>query len=229
MIYRTTAGMAALVLAGASAFAADMPSGPPVYAPPVYAPAQAPPPYNWSGIYLGVNGGYGFAAATVSVAGFSATEDLGGFVGGGQFGANYQFGPAVIGIEADFDGSTQSYTVSGGAVTTTDKIPWLGTARVRIGGAFDRFLVYTTGGLGYGDFSSTVAAPGGSLTGSQSRLTWALGGGVEVGVTGGLSARVEYLYLDTGSIPLGSIAGFPVTGQVQDSLIRAGLNYRFSF
>jgi outer membrane immunogenic protein len=71
------------------ALAADLP--PPVMPvpPPTYAPV--PPAYNWTSIYVGANAGYGFATATATVSAFgfaaSASENLNGFLGGGQVGA----------------------------------------------------------------------------------------------------------------------------------------------
>lgn len=212
-------------------WAADLPPGPAPAPPPVYAPAPVPAAYNWTGLYIGANAGWGFAtaSATATFLGASATasEDLNGFVGGGQLGVNYQFGMAVIGVEADFEASTQSLTTTSGIITATDQIPWLTTVRGRVGAAFDRVLVYTTGGFGYGEFKSTITATGfGSASASQSHGAWTVGGGVEVGITNNLSGRIEYLYLDTGNIPLATIGALSVSGRVQDNIVRAGLNFR---
>jgi outer membrane immunogenic protein len=222
----------ALVLAATNqTWAADLPPGPAPAPPPVYAPAAPPAAYNWSGLYIGANAGWGFAnaSATATFLGASATasESLNGFVGGGQVGLNYQFGVAVIGVEADFDGSTQSLTTTSGFITATDQIPWLATVRGRVGAAFDRVLVYATGGFGYGEFKSTVTAAGfGSASDSQSHAAWTAGAGIEVGITNNLSGRIEYLYLDTGNIPIASIGALGITGRVQDNIVRAGLNFR---
>lgn len=133
----------------------------------------------------------------------------------------------MVGIEADFDASTQSLTTTSGILTATDQIPWLATVRGRVGAAFDRVLVYGTGGFGYGEFKSTVTATGfGSASASQSHGAWTVGAGIEVGITNNLSGRIEYLYVDTGNIPLATIAGVSITDRVQDSIVRAGLNFR---
>ena len=110
----TAAGLllAATSLMTHPSWAADLPG--PAPAPQIYAPAPvaAPPAYNWTGPYLGGNAGWGFATASVTgtFGGLSetASEQLDGFVGGGQLGFNYQFGMAVVGIEADFDASTRA-------------------------------------------------------------------------------------------------------------------------
>lgn len=229
---RAIAAVACLLATTTIVWGADLPQGyPPPNAPAAYSPPPSPPPvYDWTGLYVGGNGGYGFATASVTgtLGALSATEseNLSGFVGGVQAGADYQMGPAVVGIEADFDGSTQSLTVTAPGITGTDKIPWLGSVRAVGGFAINRVFVYGTGGLGFGEFSSTVTAGGVSVTDSASRTAWVVGGGVEVGITPNLSARVEYLFFDTGSIPIGSVGALTVTGNVQDSVVRAGLNLR---
>ena len=185
------------------ALAADFPSGPPPALPPVYAPAYIPlpppPPYNWNSVYIGGNAGFGIAdaSATATDGGLSLTESatLTGFVGGMQLGGNYQTGMFVVGLEGDFEGSTQSYTTTVGTLTSTDKVVYLGTVRGRVGAAFNRVLVYTTVGGGYGEFQNTTSITGfGTLTSSESHAFWVVGTGVEVGLTDILSARVEYLF-----------------------------------
>jgi outer membrane immunogenic protein len=206
--------------------AADLPA--PV-AP--YAPPPPPRPYNWTSVYIGGNAGYGFATAseTASLFGFSVTasEDLTGFVGGGQVGANFQSGPVVFGVEADLDATNQTHNATFGFATASDKITWVGTVRGRIGGAWDRVLVYGTAGWGEGKFTSDVTVPGfGTFSGSRTHGAWTAGLGVEVGITDYLSGRIEYLYLDTGNLNLLTFGALNVTGRVQDNLIRAGLNLR---
>jgi outer membrane immunogenic protein len=209
--------------------AADLPQPAP-YPPPVYAPPPPPPPYSWTGFYLGGNAGYGFATGTLAVGGVTglAPATLSGFVGGGQIGANYQLGNIVLGIEGDFDGTSQKITYTTLGVAVTETIPWLATVRGRVGVAIDRLLIYTTGGVGFGDFTASAAIPGiGSVSASKSSAALAVGGGIEVGITNNISARVEYLYLDTGNVPLTTIAGTSVAGRIQDNLARAGVNYKF--
>ena len=88
------------------AFAAD--AAPPVVtkAAPVAWTETTSPAVNWTGIYLGLNGGFTFGASnwTDSVTG-SSTGNFGtsGFVFGGTVGANYQVGSLVFGVEADGD------------------------------------------------------------------------------------------------------------------------------
>lgn len=164
----------------ADLLAADLPVAPAPIAPAGRVPAS-PPAYNWTGFYLGLNGGYGFATANVTGtfggASASASENLSGLVGGGQVGFNYQ---GVFGLEADIDGSSQSKTTTAGIVSATDKITYIGTVRGRIGAAFDRVFLYATGGGGYGEFSSSVTVAGfGTFSGSKSRAVWTIGAGLD--------------------------------------------------
>jgi outer membrane immunogenic protein len=234
---RVLAALGCLLVATNLAFAADI--APPPYPqpvpPPVYAPVPPPPPFTWSGIYIGANAGYGFADASLTASGFvsgTLAVPVSGFIGGGQVGANYQFGYGVIGIEADFDGSLQNATISIGGYSVTGDINYFGTVRGRVGVAFDRVLVYATGGAGYGWASSTLTFPvfpagSASVTSTSSHLLWVGGAGVEFAITNNVSARGEWLYLDTGSIPVGTIGLTTVSRRIEDNLVRAGLNWRF--
>src|SRR5580704_5073925 len=99
----TTAALAVLA-AWTSAHAADMPVPPP---PPAKAPVYVPPPFTWSGFYLGGNLGGVWSSATFTdnLTAASVTATNSGWLGGAQVGVNYQFGAAVIGAEAMFDWS----------------------------------------------------------------------------------------------------------------------------
>ncbi|PPD46611.1 MAG: hypothetical protein CTY15_00945 [Methylocystis sp.] len=111
--FPVAAGIALALVAG-SALAADLPTrkAPPAYIPP-------PPVFSWTGLYGGVNVGYGFGDGTISNGGWAyispavggglpagglwnVPNNLNGVTGGGQIGYNYQFSPwFVIGLEAD--------------------------------------------------------------------------------------------------------------------------------
>jgi outer membrane immunogenic protein len=189
--------------------------------------------YNWSGFYLGLNAGgaLGTITQTASGGGGSASVKEPGFIGGAQFGANYQTGPMVWGFEADYDASTQNQSLPAGVLTgSTSQMPWLATLRGRIGLAFDRTLVYGTAGGAAGELRSITAIPAGTTNTTVTYGTWTAGAGVEYGITDNLSARVEYLYLDKGHIATGVIGPPPtqITSRVQDNFMRAGLNYRFA-
>src|SRR4029077_20960526 len=150
--------------------------------------------------------GYGWAHVTASATGGGATasgsEDLNGYVAGGQAGVNVQTGRWVWGLEADFQatGQSRSGSFSGGGttVTVTDKLPWFGTLRARTGYAWDRWLAYVTGGLAYGEFKSDGTATGafaGSYSYSTTKAGWVVGGGLEAFVDKNWTVKFEYLHL----------------------------------
>ena len=86
--------LAASILASGAVAAADLPNRNKAPAMPVVAPA-----FSWTGLYLGVNAGYGFGSISKAGVYFNDKQS---FVGGGQVGYNYQFAPnLVLGIEAD--------------------------------------------------------------------------------------------------------------------------------
>jgi outer membrane immunogenic protein len=199
---------------------------------PVIAPPPAPAAYNWNGLYLGLNAGsaFGNEAVTAPGVGASASQNLPGFIGGAQIGVNYQIGAIVWGGEADFDASTQSGSLSSPVLSGDDQMPWFATLRGRLGVAFDRLLVYGTAGGAAGELRSNFALPAGTTSTTVTYGTWTAGAGFEYGFTDNLSVRAEYLYLDTGNVGTGTVGGPPtttITSQLKNSLVRAGLNYRF--
>jgi outer membrane immunogenic protein len=235
------ASIAVLAAGSGAAFAADIPMAPAPAAPAYYAPAP-PPVYNWTGYYIGVNGGYGFASGntTATVAGgpfngLSATGsgNISGGVAGGQMGFNYQINQLVVGMEGDFDWSGQSKTDSIGVLSETVKLPWIATIRGRAGIAIDRALLYGTGGVAFTEASDNVTAAGvGTLFSASSvNAGWTIGAGAEFALAQNWTARVEYLYVGTNvklSGPFSLIAGnINETANVSDSIVRAGVNFKY--
>jgi outer membrane immunogenic protein len=240
----------ALSALAAPAFAADMATKAP--APPPYMPPPAP---MWTGWYIGANlgGSFGTASDSASIAGVpvgGGSPSLDGVVGGGQIGYNWQANAWVFGLEADIqatseDGSnsaSETVAIPGALATTgtlnySEKLPWFGTVRGRLGVlANPNWLLYTTGGLAYGEVDTNTALTAGALGVSNNfdttRLGWTVGGGVEAWLSRNWTAKVEYLYVDLGSFSntFTGVTGFtPVTlsTHVTDNIVRAGLNYHF--
>jgi outer membrane immunogenic protein len=212
------AGGALLALAG-TAMAADLPAPQPYYK----APAYGPPPFSWSGFYLGVNGGGGFGTSTWDTAG---SRNITGGMVGGTVGYNYQINHFVLGVEGDIDwagisGSNATVTCPAGCQTNDS---WLGTARGRVGYAADRFLPYVTGGAAFGNINATTAG----LTTTTTNVGWTVGAGVEFAITPNWSAKAEYLYANLGKFNCGLNCG-AATDNVSFSanLVRGGINYHF--
>jgi len=220
----------AVLLVGASALAqtvaqaADLPMNQPVY--------KAPPPlysyFNWSGFYAGINAGYGFGTSnwTNAVGTTTGNFDVSGAVAGGTLGYNFQTGAIVWGVEGDFDWSgikgTTTVLCPGGCQTQNS---WLGTTRLRVGYAFDRWLPYVTAGAAFGDVKAT--SPAGTQT--SVKVGWTAGLGVEWAFLQSWTAKIEYLYADLGS---GTCSGAcspasPISVTFKTSLARVGVNYRF--
>jgi outer membrane immunogenic protein len=193
------------------------------------APPLAPVPYTWTGLYIGGNAGYAGTTMdqTVSGGGGTGSTDIPGFLVGGQVGGNYQIGAIVLGAEADFDGTTITKSTTAGILVGTEQVPWVATFRGRFGVAFGRFLVYGTAGGAATEIRSVLnAGVNGSANTTITSGAWTAGGGLEVAISESLSARLEYLYLDTGTVNLAFIGPVAVTGRVQQNIVRAGLNYR---
>ena len=207
-------------LAGGTAGAADLqPRYQPVPRAAIYSPI-----YNWTGFYLGINGGGGWGRSQWDGVG---RFDVSGGLIGGTIGYNWQFGQAVVGIEGDIGwsgirGSTTALCPAG----CDTRNHWLATARGRVGYSFDRFLPYLTAGLAFGDINATTPGfPGGSIT----TAGWTIGGGLEFGLAPNVSVKAEYLYVDLSNFNCGFNCGLAANGDVSfyANIFRAGLNVRF--
>ena len=216
---------------------------------------QAPPPplvlpvFTWTGFYAGVNAGYALSEGKSSFtdATYGTVSDAGqggGFAGGGQIGYNYQLTPGsglVLGFETDIQGVAQSRANVGTIGTTpyynvSPSLDYFGTVRGRVGYAFDRVLVYGTGGFAYGGGStSSYAASYTDTLPSTSRTGYAVGGGLEYAFTEKLSAKAEALYINLAKRSSGSatydstVPAYYGTGSSDTgfAVVRAGVNYRF--
>lgn len=208
---------AATALLTAPALGADLPRKAPAYVPP------APPPYTWTGFYVGLHAGWGWSDSdlSVNVAGvgpvidpFTGGGNSNGVVGGFQVGYNWQFAPNwVLGIEGDVSGTGIHNTSNGviivgglpfaGSSNFVDRdVRWLASARGRLGWAADRWLLYVTGGGAWGGIETNVntnlAGIFGPVSFDKTRSGWVAGGGFEYAFTNNWTGRFEYLHYDLG-------------------------------
>ena len=166
--------------------------------------------YSWAGPYLGGNIGYGWGDVSNS-----ATSPS-GFNGGVQAGYNWQNGPLVLGVEGDVQINSADDTFAPWKFSN----PWFGTARGRVGYAFNNVLVYGTGGLAFGELKGETFG----LSESRTSFGWTIGLGAEFAVTQNWSAKAEYLYVDL------SERNFTLTGLPNGysfGVFRLGANYHF--
>lgn len=233
-------GTVALVAMGfvAPASAADLAARPYTKAPPMMVAI-----YDWSGFYIGANGGYGTSRKCLDfvVPGAVAGEgchDEDGATAGGQIGYRWQTGPMVYGIEgqgnwADFRGSRQSALV--GAITNRTRTDAFGLFTGQIGYAWNNTLLYVKGGgavVGqrYDSFF-TAGGPGsaGSVSGRDTRFGATVGVGLEYGFTPNWSFGVEYNHIFLGTTtynyPAPSLASERIRGDID--MVTAKINYKW--
>jgi outer membrane immunogenic protein len=265
---------AAAVALSTGAFAADIPSRAP---PPVYVPPA--PIFTWTGVYVGGQIGYGWGQNNTSFgdnfgdyASLSYTSS--GVIGGAHIGYNLQLSQFVIGLEGDVDGTSigKNYSGSlpygtslvgsgfldaplGGNINVNVHHNIEGSIRGRIGYAWDRVLLYATGGVAFGGFSGNVSGNfpggvylpntdfatafgpfGGSASASQTRVGWTVGGGIEYAVTNNWSVRAEYrytafghstIYADSFYAPILGASGAYLNRNFNENRVQVGFSYKF--
>lgn len=241
-------GVAAAALAlSTHAHAADMAARPYVKAPP---PAIASV-YDWSGFYIGGNGGYGTTRNCwdfVSFAGAAFTAGEGchnadGAVAGGQIGYRWQSTSWVFGLEAqgdwaDLNGSRVSspaFVVAPGDLTINSRVRAFGLFTGQVGWAWNNVLLYAKGGAAVVDnrYTHTFTATNALInTSSDTRWGATVGAGVEFGFAPNWSVGVEYdhIFLDRRTLSFAAApAGVATTNSIgQDvDIVTARINYRF--
>src|ERR1700730_1194594 len=258
-------GGTGIVLATCSAaLAADLPPSLPIKAPVPYVATA----YDWNGWYVGAHAGVIRGASNSSAQPGAGAPDLNGsfnlpfnldFMAGTgsyflglQTGYNYVFpSRLMLGVEADVSmpnsdvlipfavrGSQSVTSPLIGQVTYGEAVIHYGSARARIGYAFDHFLLYGTGGLAWSYDQVTRSQDGGvSANGFAAqgtldtkllwRLGWAAGAGIEIPVAGGWTAKAQYLSTGFGRKGVTfTAAAEPFNSELAMQSIRLGLNYK---
>jgi hypothetical protein len=120
--------------------------------------------FNWTGLYAGGNlgGGAGRTSFTVTAPGLftNTSDEIRGFVGGGQAGFNWQFGPWVAGVEGDLQFTHQRNGVEVFGLLISNGMDYFGTLRGRFGYAIDGWLFYATAGGGFAGTHATYGLAG---------------------------------------------------------------------
>jgi outer membrane immunogenic protein len=222
---------AAIGVAGSQvASAADLGRAPaPAYVPP------APPPYLWTGCYIGGN----IVEVSDVTTGGTTSGNNAGFAGGGQIGCDYQAGAWVFGIRNMFDGTSLSKSVTfteipGSADSSTH---WFDTLTARGGYlVVPNVLLYVQGGAAWTNTKVTFFDGTGAQIGelSNDRTGWTVGGGVEWMFAPHWSVFAEYNFMGFGTRsaafsacgPGGLVCDvFSAKANLQDAVV--GLNYKF--
>jgi outer membrane immunogenic protein len=230
---------ASLIALGATApaLAADLAARPYTKAPPMIAAV-----YDWSGFYIGANGGWGtshncWTDVTVG-GGAEGCHDASGGTVGGQVGYRWQAGNWVFGLEAqgnwaDFSGSNVSLL---GFPVNRSKIDAFGLFTGQVGYAANNVLFYVKGGAAVTDnryeglFAGTVVDRS-----EQTRWGGTVGAGVEYAFAPNWSFGVEYnhLFMGTNNYNFNGVGVFAGINTRNDDikqdadLVTARINYRF--
>lgn len=240
-------GIAALGFTS-SAFAADMAARPYKAPPPVIAPI-----YNWSGFYIGVNGGWGNSHNCwdfVGVGGVvvaDACRDASGGVVGGQIGYRWQVNQFVFGLEAQGDWAdlnASRVSLIAPAFSTRTRVDGIGLFTGQIGYAWNSFLLYVKCGAAVVNdkydtyvFAAQPGVPAGQIftRGSETRWGGVVGVGGEYAFTRNWSFALEYDHLFMGDSTVRMTADPFFIAQLSHNtnirqdvdMVTARINYRF--
>ncbi|MBS0529365.1 MAG: porin family protein [Proteobacteria bacterium] len=195
--------------------------------------------YDWTGFYIGANGGGGWGRDRFSTTGGSVGINTSGGFAGGQIGYNWQTGAWVLGLEADGDWADIKGTTgcAAGLFVCSSDARALASFRGRVGYAVNNVLFYGTGGAGYANVHNTalslaagVPAVGATGAFNSDRWGYAAGAGIEWGFSPNWSAKVEYMHYGLGSetAPAGTLnPALNVTSRVDIDTVKVGVNYRW--
>jgi outer membrane immunogenic protein len=204
-------------------------------------PAKAPvaiPLFSWTGFYVGGNlGGVWLdSSMTETTSGIailsvpSNTIEQTGLIGGVQAGYNLQYSGLVLGIETDIGFVSADERESLGGPFHRSDLSALATVRGRVGAAFDRLLVFATGGAAFARLTHEVVHPVfGPARRSGWTSGWTIGGGLEYALSNHWTVKAEYLYVDLGDETARTAGPTAYTFAFEDSasIARAGINYKF--
>jgi outer membrane immunogenic protein len=150
--------------------------------------------FDWSGAYIGLQGGGTWVNGEFSVPGTSDKENFnGGFVG--KFiGYNFVIDNFVIGAEGDINYNWNENTYRAAGARGDIGTDWSGSLRARVGYSFDRVLIYATGG--WAATNAYVDSNAGDW--NKTFHGWTIGKGIDYAVTDNVFVRAEYRYTNYG-------------------------------
>jgi outer membrane immunogenic protein len=163
--------------------------------------------------------------------------DVNGFLIGAHAGYNFQYGSWVFGVEGDVDWNGADGDNDFEAVGDVDAegtlsldVNWQASLRARAGYAFDRFLVYGTGGLAFAsadlEFNGTIDDDRFDASDDQSFVGWTIGVGAEYAFTDNLLGRLELRYTDFGDQDF-DLRETSVNVDWNQTAVLVGLSYKF--
>lgn len=190
--------------------------------------------YDWSGAYVGAHAGHSWGETGNSWRNMATVWNTwqpdgnisyDSAAGGIHAGYLWRQGWFAYGIEGDFTwtslkGDDRQFA---GQVNALE-ISHLATIRGRLGVPIGSALLFATGGLAVGEIEKKDVTLG--LSNSNDLVGWTVGGGLEYALMGGLRARLEYQYVDFGSVVSGLVYDHRAD-DVDIQSVRGGVSYGF--
>lgn len=195
------------------------------------AESRATAGYDWNGLYLGAHAGKAWGETSNSWKNSSVSWQPDGDISyndamaGVHLGYNWQRERMVYGIEGDISRTSLKGDDSqvAGQVNALE-MNYFSTIRARFGLTYGNSLVFATSGVALGEIEKKDITEGNSA--SNDLVGWTVGGGIEHTLVGGLRARVEYQYVDFGSV-VSSLVYDHRADDLSIHSVRGGLSYGF--
>lgn len=209
---------------------------------PIKAPAPPPPMYDWTGFYVGLQGGYGWGWPEFDLPFPTFMQQAwpaNGLFGGAMAGYNYEFGAShiVLGVEGEYSaGDLSGNVIDTFGFSHTATVKNIGSIDARFGLAltgmyWDHMMLYLIGGAAFGDPTQTFTTPLGTASfDGGDHDGWDFGSGIEVAVADHWTVRGEWrMYgFTSASLPLSPVLpGIHFGAKETINVARAGVAYKF--
>lgn len=165
------------------------------------APANAQPVYNWTGFYVGLQGGRSFDAMAGLRLDVDSNTHLRGYSGGAQWGSYWQNGNSIYGFNLNYNFSNIEGSKDLGGELYSGKISSFGTLEGRLGMPIftPNTMIFASGGLAFGQLKGQVITGGTTFRDSNYATGFTVGGGIQTAIDQRSSFYIQYKFMDFGA------------------------------
>jgi len=179
--------------------------------------------FTWTGGYIGLQGGYLWTDGELSDGTDLSSDSFDGGLFGAYAGYMWQSGNFVFGGEADINGTWNDENIVTPSFDVDVGTDFLASIRGTVGYAWDRTLLFGTGGVAFTKVSVDGTVAGIAFDDDETMTGWTIGGGMQYAFTDNWIGRAEYRYYGFGSDSIGFLDNVDMRQQT----VTVGLGYKF--